>query len=281
MKLNYKPALYFFLLISCLAAESGLSQSASGKSNGFKVLVYTRNGKGYVHDNLKASQECIVSLGKAHGFQVIVSDTPVIFSDEQLSQFRVIVFASTNNDVFETEAQRFAFRKYIESGGGFVGIHSVMGTERNWTWFKNMLGGTFAWHPKNQVYTIQNIRPDHPSVNKMPLIWEKMDECYFGKELYPGPEVLMAHNITTLNQEQSEEIAKNAGKYNVLYPAVWYHHYDNGHIWITTLGHDIANYSEPVFRDHLLQGILYVAGLSAKKNPSKVYASSKDSPLKF
>lgn len=91
----------------------------------------------------------------------------------------------------------------------------------------------------------------------------------------------MAHDITTLSNEQSEEIEKNAGKYNLLYPAVWYHNYDGGHIWITTLGHDIANYTEPVFVNHIYQGIRYVASLSAKKDPVKAYAQNRDTPLKY
>ncbi|WP_336516224.1 ThuA domain-containing protein [Pollutibacter soli] len=272
-----KLPVVFFLL----GTLSFFSVNSQVKSERFKVLVYTRNGKGYVHDNRAAAADMVKKLGKEKGFDVVVTDTPIIFTSPGFAEFRVLIFASTNNDVFDNDEQRLAFRKYIESGGGFVGIHSVMGTERNWTWFKNMMGGSFAWHPRNQVYTIQNIRPDHPSLKNVPLVWTKQDECYFSKELYPGPEVLMAHNITTLNKDQEEEILKNAGKYNVLYPAVWYHRYDGGHIWITTLGHDIANYSDPVFVNHLFQGISYIARLAKKKNASKPYATGINTPLKF
>lgn len=267
-----------FFILGILCFYSGIGQT---KNERYKVLVYTRNGKGFVHDNRIAASEMIRRLGAQNGFDVVVSDTPVIFTSPALAEFRLLIFASTNNDVFDNDEQRLAFRKYIESGGGFVGIHSVMGTERNWSWFKNMLGGSFAWHPKNQVYTIQNIRPDHPSLKNVPIVWTKQDECYFSKELYPGPEVLMAHNITTLNKDQEEDILKNAGKYNVLYPAVWYHRYDGGHVWITTLGHDIANYTEPVFMNHVFQGINYIAKLAGKKNLARAYANEIDTPLKF
>lgn len=273
----HKLPLVFFIL-GTLSFCAGLGQT---KNSRYKVLVYTRNGKGYVHDNRTAAAEMVKTLGAQHGFDVVVADTPVIFTSSGFKEFRVLIFASTNNDVFDNDEQRLAFRRFIESGGGFVGIHSVMGTERNWSWFKNMLGGSFAWHPKNQVYTVQNIRPDHPSLKNVPLTWTKQDECYFSKELYPGPEVLMAHNITTLNKDQEEDIRKNAGMYNVLYPAVWYHRYDGGHIWITTLGHDIANYTEPVFMNHLLQGINYIAKLAGKRNPDKAYATEINTPLQF
>jgi len=89
--------------------------------------------------------------------------------------------------VFETDDQRLAFRHFIEAGGGFVGLHSVVGTERNWTWFKMMLGGTFAWHPKFQKYRIQVIDPDHPSVSGLPMVWKKKMNAIFKRNSTRNP----------------------------------------------------------------------------------------------
>jgi hypothetical protein len=75
----------------------------------------------------------------------------------QPPQYTLLLFPSTNNDVFDTDAQRLAFRRYIEAGGGFVGLHSVLGTERNWKWFKHMLGGTFSWHAKFQPFSVRSL----------------------------------------------------------------------------------------------------------------------------
>ena len=88
-----------------------------------------------------------------------------------------------------------------------MGIHSVTGTERNWKWFKMMLGGTFAWHAKFQKFTIKVIDPSHPSVQGLPKEWAKEDECYFAKELYPGPKAIMAHDITSLNTSDTGTIS--------------------------------------------------------------------------
>ncbi|MDQ6815145.1 MAG: ThuA domain-containing protein, partial [Bacteroidota bacterium] len=113
-----------------------------------KVLVYTKNGPGYVHDNIASAVNCIQKLGKQYGFKVDTSRDATVMTENNLKQYAVLIFPSTNNNVFDTDRQRLAFRHYIEAGGGFVGIHSVTGTERNWKWFKMMLGGTFAWHAK-------------------------------------------------------------------------------------------------------------------------------------
>lgn len=252
-----------------------------------QVLIYTRSdslthegNKAFIHDNISSCAKAVEHLGKQYGFQTYTTNDPSVFTPEKLEQYTLVFFASTNNDAFSTDAQRLAFRRYIEAGGGVVGMHSVMGTERSWTWFKNMLGGSFAWHAPNQVYKIQNIRPQHPSMKGVPAVWEKKDECYFMKEMYPGIEVLMAHDMRTIDPKYTADMAKWAGHYKVLYPAVWYHAYDGGHIWISQLGHDKENYTDPVFVNHMFQGIQFIAG-KVKKNASAAYATDRDNPLKY
>jgi len=182
--------------------------------------------------------------------------------------------------VFDTDDQRVAFRRYIEAGGGFVGVHSVTGTERNWKWFKMMIGETFSWHAKFQKFSIRNIDPRHPSMQNVPAIWEREDECYFGKELYPGIKVLMVHDLQTLQKDQEELVLKNAGSFANFYPAVWYQHFEGGNIWITTLGHSKDSYQDPVYKNHLLQGIKFIASQYKGLNYSKAKAIAKDDPLK-
>ncbi|HEY5771607.1 MAG TPA: ThuA domain-containing protein [Chitinophagaceae bacterium] len=248
------------------------------------VLVYTKNGKGYVHENIPSAVICIQKLGKQYGFKVDTSADASTMTEKNLKQYTLLIFSSTNNDVFDTDEQRLAFRRYMEAGGGFVGIHSVTGTERNWKWFKMMLGGTFSWHPKFQKFSVRVIDPSHPSVQGLPKVWEKEDECYFAKELYPGPKAIMAHDITTLNTSDTAQknlILKNAGMFSELYPAVWTHDFDGGHTWCTVLGHDKKDYVDPVYVQHIFQGIFFVAGSVKKIDYSKAYADSRDTPLRY
>ncbi len=244
------------------------------------VLVYTKNGKGYVHDNIPSAVASIQSLGAANNFKVDTSGDPAVFTEANLKKYTMLIFTSTNNDVFDTDAQRLSFRRYIEAGGGFIGVHSVTGTERNWKWFKMMIGETFSWHAKFQKFSIKNIDPSHPSMKNVPAIWEREDECYFGKELYPGIKVLMAHDLHSLKTDQSELIQKNAGSFADYYPAVWYQNFEGGNIWITTLGHSKESYQDPVYKNHLLQGIKFIASQFKGINYSKAHAIKKDDSLK-
>lgn len=269
-------------VIACLLFLSIALQTIAQKK--FSVLVYTKNGKGYVHANIPYAVSCMQNLGNRYGFKVDTSSNPSVMTEENLKQYRLLIFPSTNNDVFDTDAQRLAFRHYIEAGGGFVGIHSVLGTERNWKWFKMLMGGSFAWHPKFQMLTLKVIDPTHPSMQGLPKEWLKEDECYFAKELYPGPKVLMACDITKLNTTdtaQAIQIKKNAGGYAELYPSVWSYDFDGGYTWCTMLGHDQKDYSEPVFMQHLLQGIRYVAGRVRTIDYKKAYAVKHDDPVRY
>jgi type 1 glutamine amidotransferase len=228
--------------------------------------------------------KALQKLGKENGFAVDTSDDPSVMTNENLKKYTLLIFPSTNNDVFDTDEQRLAFRHYIEAGGGFVGIHSVTGTERNWKWFKMMLGNTFSWHAKFQKFSVKVIDPSHPSMQGIPKVWEREDECYFGKELYPGRVVLMAHDIITLNTSDSSEpklIEKSKGGFSELYPAAWYNEFDGGHTWCTVLGHDKKDYSDPVYLLHILGGILYVAGMVKKLDFTKAYADNRDTPVKY
>lgn len=270
--------LSFLFLLNTVFAKDPIT--TKDKLIGSRVLVYTKNGTGYIHDNIASAVLCIQQLGEKHHFKVDVSDDPTIFNQANLKKYQVLIFTSTNNDVFDNDDQRVAFRRYIEAGGGFVGVHSVTGTERNWTWFKMMIGETFLWHAAYQKFSIKNMEPTHPSMKGVPALWTKEDECYFGKELYPGIKVLMAHDLSTLLENKKEEITKNAGSYANYYPAVWYQNFEGGHIWITALGHAKENYNDPTFTNHLLQGIRFIANEYHGLNYNQAKAISKDDPLK-
>lgn len=281
--MNYSSPVFFrriVLSLVCIACISFSSWAgAGGKLKGSRALVYTKNGKGYVHDNIASAVACVKELGAANGFTVDVSDDPSVFTEANLKKYQFLVFTSTNNDVFDTDEQRVAFRRYIEAGGGFVGVHSVTGTERNWKWFKQMIGETFSWHAKFQRFTVKNIDPSHPSMKNVPATWEREDECYFGKELYPGMKVLMVHVLSSLKTDQADLVQKNQGSFADYYPAVWYQHFEGGNIWITTLGHSKESYQDPVYKNHLLQGMNYIASQYKGLDYSKAHATGKDDPL--
>ena len=124
-----------------------------------RVLVFTRNGEGYVHDNIAASVAAIKNLCRDNNFKVDISDVPTVFTEENLKQYDALIFSNTNNKVFDTDAQKLALMRYTEAGGGFVGIHSACATERDWFW--QMVGGKNwieSWYTENKGENYIDVR---------------------------------------------------------------------------------------------------------------------------
>ncbi|MBB4080680.1 type 1 glutamine amidotransferase [Lewinella aquimaris] len=226
---------------------------------GARVLLYTKNGKGFVHDNIPASIVAIEQMGKDNGFEVVATDDPGMFTPDGLEEFDVLVFSNTNNDIFDTPEQEQAFKSYIEAGGGFVGIHSACGSERDWPWFWRNLGGKFHRHAKRQDFDVLVVDSDHPSTDFLPATWHiRDDECYYLKQLNPAIHVLLAADLGTVDDEEGKTTYP-ADTFGSTFPTSWYHTTDGGRQWYTSLGHRIEHYSDPQFLRHILGGIRWAA----------------------
>ncbi|MBS1876776.1 MAG: ThuA domain-containing protein [Acidobacteria bacterium] len=236
--------------------------SGGGAALARKVLVYTRNytndGKGYVHDNIAASVAAIKRMGAENGFGVEVSDAPTSFADENLKQYKAIVFSNSNNEAFTDDSQRDAFRRFIQSGGGFVGIHSASGSERSWPYFWRVLGGSFLYHPKFQKFTIHVADRSHFSTRHMQADFEWEDECYHLQYLNPDLHPLLTTNPTRLDDNQRER--HPFGLVRESLPLAWTLEADGGREFYTSLGHNKESYANPILYRHILGGILWAMG---------------------
>lgn len=228
---------------------------ATGSLQGANVLVYTRNGEGYVHDNISESVEMLEGLGEEYGFEVTATDDPSHFTEETLSQYDALIFSNTNNKTFTSEAQREALQAYIRDGGGFVGIHSATGSERDWPWFSRLVGGNFERHSPRQDFTAEVVDRAHPSTGFLPDRWEIVDdESYYHSELSPNINVLLTVDLETIDGDDSLEEYPN-DIFGDSFPIAWYQRFDGGRQWYTALGHRPAHYEDPQFRRHVLGGI--------------------------
>jgi type 1 glutamine amidotransferase len=223
-----------------------------------RILVYTHNGKGYVHDNIQTSVDTIKKMGAENGFAVDATDDPNFFADATLKQYQALVFANTNNEAFLSDSQREAFKHYIESGGGFVGLHSASGSERDWPYFWSVLGGKFVRHPHQQVFLVRVKEADFPATQKLPGTFEWKDECYLIDHLNPDIHVLLVTDYTKLDDPDK---AKHPDEtFGDPLPLSWYHQFDGGREYYLALGHNKDDYSNPLLYNQILGGILWAMG---------------------
>ncbi len=253
------------LLFACLALLFCSSLSMAGKH----VLIYTKNGKGFVHKNIAASVKCLEKICKDNGWTCESTDDASVFTKAKISKFDVLVFSNTNNETFDTEAQKQVFKEYIQNGGGFVGIHSACGSERNWPWFWANLGGKFIRHaPGCQDFDIKVIDKKHPSTSFLGDVWKwKSDEFYYLNHLNPGIHVLIAGDLRTIKDQGKDKYPGEV--YGDYFPLAWCQEFDGGRQWYTALGHMDEHYQDENFIQHLTGGIRWAMTKKESKTESK------------
>jgi type 1 glutamine amidotransferase len=235
------------LAIGALLLAGGDSAAKPGKLT--RVLVFSKTA-GFRHDSIRAGIAAIRQLGRAHRFSVTATEDASVFRLKRLGRIDAVVFLNTTGDVLD-RAQQAAFKSYIRHGGGFAGVHSATDTEYDWPFYDRLIGVHFASHPAVQQATINVVDPSHPSTRALPRRWTRTDEWYnFAAD--PRGRV---HVLALL-----DESTYSGGTMAADHPIVWCHRSKGGRAWYTALGHTIESYSEPLFRKHLLGGILWAAG---------------------
>jgi type 1 glutamine amidotransferase len=225
-------------------------EGVAGVAPRFAVLVFSRT-TGYRHASIPAGVDALRQLGGAHGFTVAVTEDGSAFTRENLAHYQVVIWLSTSGDVLDDD-QRNAFEGYIREGGGYVGVHGAADTEYQWAWYGGLVAAYFRSHPEPQPATLTVRDPQHPSTAHLSPAWRRFDEWYDFRSL-PGPDVAV---LLTLDEE-----TYRGGGMGAHHPIAWCHEYQGGRAFYTGCGHTAESFDEPAFRQHLLGGIRWAAGV--------------------
>lgn len=216
-----------------------------------KVLVFSKTA-GYYHESIPTGIAAIQKLGQENNFEVDTTKNSELFNDSTLANYDAVVFLSTTMDVLN-ENQEKAFERYIQNGGGYVGIHAAADTEYDWPWYNKLVGAYFLSHPNDpnvRRAAIDVVDSTHIAMAGLPARWEREDEWYNYKSMNPD-----VHVLATLD-ETSYEGGENPDHH----PIVWYHEYDGGRAFYTGGGHTAESFQDPLFMKHILGGIKYAIG---------------------
>lgn len=238
----------FFISFACTNSTAG--------SAGQRILVFSKT-VGFRHSSIPNGKAAIQKLGTENGFAVDTTEDNSVFTEDNLKKYAAVVFLNTTGNVLDSR-QEAAFERFIQAGGGFVGIHSATDTEYDWIWYARLVGANFESHPKIQPAKINVINKNHPSTQHLSDVWERTDEWYNFKNMNRGVNVLL----------KIDEKSYEGGKLGDDHPMAWYHEYDGGRSFYTEFGHTEESYTEANYLRHILGGIQYAIG-DAKKDYSK------------
>lgn len=245
------------MIFITLLVQTIFCNMTNAQQKQFKVLVVTTT-RGWHHESLHAGFLAIQDLGRRNFFDVVLFEDPRGFTDQFLTQFQVVLFLNTTGDIFDS-AQQKVMERFIQSGKGFVGIHSASDTEYDWEWYTKLVGRMFHIHPVIQTARLNVLDNGFPGLQGFTgnKLWT--DEWYeFGPEKISGLNYIMSVDETSYNPNVQWGDKKGAGM-GKLHPVAWYHDYDGGRSFYLALGHLPTSFSDAAYLNLLYAGIFWAA----------------------
>jgi len=235
---SFTVVLLLISLISC----------SNKRSSTPRVLVFSKTAD-FHHSSIPAGIKAIQALGAKNGFEVDTTTDDNKFAEDSLKKYAALIFLSTTGNILNGN-QENALERYIQAGGGFVGIHAATDAEYDWGWYGRMIGAYFVKHPAEQEANLIINDKNHPATDSLPAIWRRKDEWYNFKYVNKDIKVLIS----------IDEKSYTGGTNGDSHPLSWYHEFDGGRVFYTELGHTAEAYSEPLLLQHILGGIKYAMG---------------------
>jgi glucose/arabinose dehydrogenase/cytochrome c551/c552 len=239
-------------------------------------LVFSKTA-GFQHQSIPDGIAAIQKLGDENDFQVDTTTNAAMFTEDTLKQYSAVIFLSTTGDVLD-HYQEADFERYIQAGGGYMGIHAAADTEYEWGWYGRLVGGYFTDHPgindphpnvQEGVFHVED--SSHSSTEFLPSEWKRTDEFYSFKNFNEDVNVLLS----------IDEDSYKGGADMGFHPMAWYHEYDGGRAFYTNLGHTSESFSEELYLKHILAGIRYAIGENLMLDYSKVTTSRVPAENRF
>lgn len=186
-------------------------------------------------------------------------------SKAALKTYDAIIFANTTGDLPLPDKE--AFLEWIESGKGFVGMHSATDTFHNFQPYIDMIGAEFLRHGPQVSVDAINQDTECPACKHLPAQWKIYDEIYQFKNFDRSK----VHGLLTLDKNPDPKDGKPGD-----YPISWCKEYGKGRVFYTSLGHreDMWDPNTPpdfkrmnskeialAYQKHILDGIKWALGL--------------------
>jgi cytochrome c len=241
----------YIILLSLLALAIVAWFYFTRDTREIKVLVFSRT-QSFRHESIPAGIAAIQALGKRYDFTVDTTESAEVFAEKSLKAFNVIIFLNTTGNVLN-DAQQLEMNRWVQAGGGFVGVHAAADTEYDWPWYGDLVGAYFASHPNDpnvRDAVVSVIDSIHMSTRHLPSTWKRTDEWYNYRDI-------RAEITTLLNLDES---SYEGGTNGASHPIAWYREFDGGRSWYTGLGHTDEAYTDEEFLQMLWGGIQYAAG---------------------
>ncbi|GJC90937.1 hypothetical protein ColLi_13775 [Colletotrichum liriopes] len=244
----------------------------------FRILVFSKTS-GYRHDCIPAAVSALTSLGTRTGsFTVDASeDAEAFITPRSLAPYATVVFLHCTG-TFLNVKQVGALKSYVQSGGGFVGVHAAASGLRDNDWYGGLVGAHFDQHPPPEEATCVTEDPWHfimrqgldrgrdpaRAVDETRKRWT--DEWY---NFLSHPRENKNLHILVRGDPSTFE----GGAMGNDHPLAWCQEYDGGRSFYTALGHYDDAYEDEWFVDQIFRAIVWTARRENDVSPNSLSSS--------
>ena len=262
-----RPALrgsarYGLLLLAAGLAWTGTARAESPTRPRLLLVTYSA---GYQHDVVRRPspdrpsvvEQTLAELGERSG----AFEVTRLYSREDLERLPVDVFAKIRAVLFYTtgalplgpEVRQELFR-FVQRGGGFVGVHCATDTWYDVPEYGALVGAYFDGHPWTQRVRVVVEDRAHLSTRHLGPDFEIADEIY----QFRGWSRDKVHVLLRLDPRSVD--AARGKRADQDYALAWTKPHGRGRVFYTALGHGREVWEDARFRLHLLEGIRWAMG---------------------
>ncbi len=260
----------FILLFSILRLNAqSQGEYPANYANGprFKALIYwTQHAESAHVDFAKETVEFFKRLNFGDGFILEISTDFSQYPYDKLKEFDIVIMPDGYPG---GKAERDAFEKYMENGGGWMGFHVSAYNDKhiNWPWFVEFLGGgTFYcnnWPPQPVLVELDNSA--HPVTKNLPKSFVAAESEWY--QWTPSPrenkDVEVLVSIAESNYPFGIKDVVNFGDW----PIVWTN--KNYRMIYLNMGHNEKTYMDATQNLLIVNAFRWVVSQDKKGDPFK------------
>ena len=223
----------------------------------FKLLVFAKANT-YHYEYIPIARESLEQMARLHSFELVWTRHPESF-DEDLSQYAAVMFLNSPGEELNA-GQRAKFEAYMRAGGNAMIVHRAAITPPGeWPWYEKLVGRRVGVHPMVQTGVVTVEDRNFPAAFALPDRWVWSDEFY----VTTNPFDVRINTVLGVDESSYDptkiwpgQVSRPMGKDH---PIAWYHMYEKGRVFVTTLGHEGAMYRDYTYLTHLMGGIYWTA----------------------
>ena len=193
-----------------------------------------------------------------------------MFTKPRLGKFNAVVFLTGGGDVLDPD-QEAGLERYMEAGGGFLGIHDAARAEPYSDWFTGLIGArpTSSGQAAAQRATVEVGDRANPATKDLPRASGSAPTGGSTGRTNPSGTV---HTVARV-RENTYQPGTGANGWD--HPVSWCRDYDGGRSFYTGMGGTAASFQEADFRSHLRGALLWTTRLARADCQATITANYK------